>query len=388
MSRFIISGGGTGGHVYPAIAIAQTIQNREPATEILFIGAWGKLEMEKVPAAGFTIEGLPVAGFIRRTSWKNLTFPFKLLRSLQLARKIIKQFNPDVVIGVGGYASGPTLKVATSLGKPALIQEQNSIPGVTNRLLGARVNRICVAYPGMERYFPAEKLVLTGNPVRADLVSLTEHLLEAYACFGLDPTKKTLLVLGGSGGAKTINNSILGLLDQGLPEDVQLLWQTGKHYYEEVQRRLSDTRKTPKSPEGDLLPPLQGEGWGGVVPFIDRMDLAYSCADLVISRAGAIAISELCVVGKPAILIPSPNVAEDHQTKNAQALVEQEAALMVSDREAPDILPGMVVEMMKNKTRRQHLGQHIRKLAIPDAAGRIADEVFKLVETKPDLHGK
>ena len=393
MNRFIISGGGTGGHVYPAIAIAQAIRSREPDADILFIGALGKLEMEKVPAAGFRIQGLPVAGFIRRVTWKNLTFPFKLMKSLCLAKKMIKQFNPDVVIGVGGYASGPTLRVATSLGKPSLIQEQNSFPGVTNRLLGKRVRSICVAYPGMDRYFPADKIILTGNPVRLDLVALTDHLQEAYTHFGLDPAKKTLLVIGGSGGARTINDSILALIEQGLPEDVQLLWQTGKYYYDEVQRRLSDTRYeirdtriTPKSPEGDLLPPLQGECWGGVFAFIDRMDLAYSCADLVISRAGAIAISELCMVGKPVILIPSPNVAEDHQTKNALALVEQKAAVMVSDREASAILPGFVKEIMEDGGTRDRLGRQIRMLAIPDAANRIAEEVFNLVKINANRH--
>ena len=393
MNRFIISGGGTGGHVYPAIAIAQAIRSREPDADILFIGALGKLEMEKVPAAGFRIQGLPVAGFIRRVTWKNLTFPFKLMKSLCLAKKMIKQFNPDVVIGVGGYASGPTLRVATSLGKPSLIQEQNSFPGVTNRLLGKRVRSICVAYPGMDRYFPADKIILTGNPVRLDLVALTDHLQEAYTHFGLDPAKKTLLVIGGSGGARTINDSILALIEQGLPEDVQLLWQTGKYYYDEVQRRLSDTRYeirdtriTPKSPEGDLLPPLQGECWGGVFAFIDRMDLAYSCADLVVSRAGAIAISELCMVGKPVILIPSPNVAEDHQTKNALALVEQKAAVMVSDREASAILPGFVKEIMEDGGTRDRLGRQIRMLAIPDAANRIAEEVFNLVKINANRH--
>jgi len=393
MNRFIISGGGTGGHVYPAIAIAQAIRSREPDADILFIGALGKLEMEKVPAAGFRIQGLPVAGFIRRVTWKNLTFPFKLMKSLCLAKKMIKQFNPDVVIGVGGYASGPTLRVATSLGKPSLIQEQNSFPGVTNRLLGKRVRSICVAYPGMDRYFPADKIILTGNPVRLDLVALTDHLQEAYTHFGLDPAKKTLLVIGGSGGARTINDSILALIEQKLPEDVQLLWQTGKYYYDEVQRRLSDTRYeirdtriTPKSPEGDLLPPLQGECWGGVFAFIDRMDLAYSCADLVVSRAGAIAISELCMVGKPVILIPSPNVAEDHQTKNALALVEQKAAVMVSDREASAILPGFVKEIMEDGGTRDRLGRQIRMLAIPDAANRIAEEVFNLVKINANRH--
>ncbi|MFC2101925.1 undecaprenyldiphospho-muramoylpentapeptide beta-N-acetylglucosaminyltransferase [Bacteroidota bacterium] len=371
MSKFIISGGGTGGHVYPAIAIAQAIRSREPEADILFIGALGKLEMEKVPAAGFRIEGLPVAGFIRRVTWKNLLFPFKLMKSLRLAKKMIRKYNPDVAIGVGGYASGPTLRVATSSGVPALIQEQNSFPGVTNRLLGKRVNTICVAYPGMDRYFPKEKIILTGNPVRSDLLKLQNHLPEAYTHFGLDASKKTLLVMGGSGGAKTINDSILALLEQGLPEDVQLLWQTGKYYYEEVFEKSSSIQHPASS----------------ILPFIDRMDLAYSCADLVVSRAGAIAISELCLIGKPVILIPSPNVAEDHQTKNARALVEQDAAVMVSDKEASTVLPVRIKEMFGEDELRERLGFNIRKLAIPDAANRIAEEALKLVGTKAGGHG-
>jgi len=382
MSKFMISGGGTGGHIYPAIAIAQAIRSREPEAEILFIGALGKMEMEKVPAAGFAIVGLPIAGFARRLTWKNLAFPFKLLRSMRRARRVIRQFDPDVVVGVGGYASGPTLRVATSMGKPALIQEQNSFPGVTNRLLGKRVDRICVAYPGMNRYFPAEKIILTGNPVRSDMVSLQNHLPEAYTHFGLDPAKLTLLVMGGSGGARTINDSILALLRQGPPENMQLLWQTGKFYYEEVKRKVSDTRFEFRD-TGYLETKSRIPDPGShITPFIDRMDLAYSCADLVVSRSGAIAISELCIVGKPVILIPSPNVAEDHQTKNARALVDQGAAVMISDREAISVLSGVVSELMKNESERKHLGHNIRQLAITDAAGRIAEEVFKLLENK------
>ncbi|MBE0649085.1 MAG: UDP-N-acetylglucosamine--N-acetylmuramyl-(pentapeptide) pyrophosphoryl-undecaprenol N-acetylglucosamine transferase [Bacteroidales bacterium] len=398
MSRFIISGGGTGGHVYPAIAIAQRIKLNDPDADILFIGALGKLEMDKVPAAGFRIEGLPVAGFIRRVTWKNLTFPFKLMKSLRRAKKMIASFKPDVVIGVGGYASGPTLRVATSAGIPSLIQEQNSFPGVTNRLLGERVNRICVAYTGMDRYFPKDKIVLTGNPVRSDLVDLKDHLPEAYTHFGLNPAKKTLLVMGGSGGAKTINNSILTLLEQGLPEDVQLLWQTGKYYYEEVQGKLADAgygirdagyeiRDTGYRIRDagyrirDNRSPIANLG-SRITSFIDRMDLAYSCADLVVSRAGAIAISELCLVGKPVILIPSPNVAEDHQTKNAMALVHQEAAVMIHDNEASKVLPDMVKKLMADNELRDNLGRRIRLLAIPDAAEQIAEEVFLLVKPK------
>ncbi len=405
MSRFIISGGGTGGHVFPAIAIAQAIRKKEPGADILFIGAKGKLEMEKVPAAGFPIEGLTIAGLIRRVTWKNLTFPFKLTGSLFKARLIIKKLNPDVVVGVGGYASGPTLRVATSMGKPALIQEQNSYPGITNRLLGKRVQTICVAYDGMSKYFPKEKIVLTGNPVRKDLISLPDHIPEAYRYFDFDPDKRTILVMGGSGGARAINESILTLLRHGLPEGVQLLWQTGKYYFDEVRERLRDTGyRMPDSlispstePSGighqastpPLTPPQQGRGMSrikyqgsSIVPFIDRMDLAYSCADLVITRAGAIAISELCVVGKPAILIPSPNVAEDHQTKNALALVDKEAAVMISDKEAPERLPALISELMNDKKRLQQLSQNIKKLAIYDAAIRIAEEVFKLIQTK------
>ncbi|TSA25253.1 MAG: undecaprenyldiphospho-muramoylpentapeptide beta-N-acetylglucosaminyltransferase [Bacteroidetes bacterium] len=385
MSRFIISGGGTGGHVYPAIAIAQAIRRREPGAEILFVGAKGRLEMEKVPAAGFRISGLPVAGFIRRASWKNITFSFKLLQSLRLARSLIRKFNPDVVIGVGGYASGPTLRVAVSLGIPALIQEQNSFPGVTNRLLGNKVSAICVAYDGMDRYFPGEKIILTGNPVRSDLLALSGHPAEAYVHFGLDPARKTILVLGGSGGAKTINESILALLEQGLPDDVQLLWQTGKTYYERckvqgARFKYRDSFKEDQKPCFLSLEPC-------ILPFIDRMDLAYAVADLVISRAGAIAISELCVAGKPVILIPSPNVAEDHQTKNARALADQGAAALVPDKEAKAILPGMVIKLIREEDTRQKLGQQIRNLAIPDAADRIADEVFKLAGTKTHRNG-
>lgn len=384
MSRFIISGGGTGGHVYPAIAIAQAIRSREPEADILFIGALGKLEMEKVPAAGFRIEGLPVAGFIRRLTLKNLSFPFKLMKSLSLARKLIREFNPDVVIGVGGYASGPTLKVATSRGIPALIQEQNSFPGLTNRMLGKRVSKICVAYPGMERYFPKEKIVMTGNPVRSDLVGLQDHLPVAYSHFGLDPDKKTLLVIGGSGGAKTINDSIFALLREGLPADVQLLWQTGKYYYEEVIRQLADAGyqiPDARDPSSGIRHPVS------VYPFLDRMDLAYSCADLVVSRAGAIAISELCMAGKPVILVPSPNVAEDHQTKNARALADKQAAILVPDREAMTLLPGKVKEILEDPDRRATLSRQIRTLAVPDSAGRIAGEVFHLVKTNPDRRG-
>ena len=388
MSRFIISGGGTGGHVFPAIAIAQAIQKKEPDADILFIGAKGRLEMEKVPAAGFSIEGLTIAGLIRRVTWKNLTFPFKLIGSLIKARSIIKKFNPDVVIGVGGYASGPTLRSATSMGKPTLIQEQNSFPGITNRLLGKRAQTICVAYDGMSTYFPKEKIVLTGNPVRTDLISLSDHNPEAYSHFDLDPEKKTILVMGGSGGARSINESMLVLLEQGLPKGVQLLWQTGKHYFDEIMSEVQGSRKvnpiiqSPSHPASSIQHPASS-----IFPFIDRMDLAYSCADLVVTRAGAIAISELCVVGKPVILIPSPNVAEDHQTKNASALVDKEAAIMISDKEASQHLPELISGLIKDETKMEQLKQNIQQLAIYDAADRIAEEVFKLMNTNFHTNG-
>ncbi|MFH1161255.1 MAG: undecaprenyldiphospho-muramoylpentapeptide beta-N-acetylglucosaminyltransferase [bacterium] len=367
MSRFIISGGGTGGHVFPAIAIAQAIKRLEPEADILFIGAKGRLEMEKVPAAGFPIEGLVIAGFIRRVTWKNLTFPFKLAGSLLKARSIIRKFRPDVVIGVGGYASGPTLRMASSLSIPCLIQEQNSFPGVTNRLLGPRVQTVCVAYEGMGTYFPKEKIVLTGNPVRKDLVSLPIPTPKAYEYFQLDPVKKTVLILGGSGGAKSINEAMLAWIQRGIPDNIQLLWQTGKHYYENIK--------------------VQGSKFKVLLPFIDRMDLAYSCADLIVSRSGAIAISEFCLVGKPVILVPSPNVAEDHQTKNALALVHKEAAVMIRDQEIIGKLPEVVSGLLGDPAQQERLRRNILELGIPDAADRIAKEVFKLAPNNSKHHG-
>lgn len=368
MSKFIISGGGTGGHIYPAIAIAQAIRRKEPEAGILFIGALGRMEMELVPAAGFRIEGLPVAGFIRRFTLKNLSFPVKLIRSLRRARILIREFNPRVVIGVGGYASGPTLRVAASMSIPLIIQEQNSFPGITNRLMGKKASVICVAYEGMDRYFPDEKIVLTGNPVRPGLNSLHHHSREAYSHFGLDSSKSTILVTGGSGGALTINESMLSLMRKGLPEGVQLLWQTGKYYYGEMMRQVTD-------------PGFR------ILPFIDRMDLAYAAADLVISRAGAITISELCVAGKPAILVPSPNVAGDHQMKNARSLAIREAAVLVADREAVDRLPEMAAEIIRDEVILKTLAEKISALAITDGADRIAGEAFKLAGSKMEQDG-
>jgi len=369
MSRFLISGGGTGGHVFPAISIAQAIQIRDPEAEILFVGANGRLEMEKVPAAGFPIKGLPIAGFIRRMTWKNLIVPFKLTGSLLKARSIIRNFNPDVVIGVGGYASGPTLRMASSLGIPCLIQEQNSYPGVTNRLLAGRVQTVCVAYEGMGKYFPEEKIVLTGNPVRKDLVSLPSHTPEAYDYFRLEPGKKTVLILGGSGGAKSINEAMLVWINRGIPEDIRFIWQTGKTYFETVKVQDSGC---PGSP---------------ILAFIDRMDLAYSCADVIVSRAGAIAISEFCLAGKSVILVPSPNVAGDHQMKNALTLVSKEAALMVPDREIAVKLPEVASGLLNDEAQQERLRRNIRKLGIPDAAERIATEVFKLTRKNSKSNG-
>lgn len=363
MVKVIISGGGTGGHVFPAIAIANALKSRIKDIDILFIGAKGRLEMDKVPAAGYPIEGLNISGFARRLTLKNLSFPFKLAGSLLKAHNIITRFSPDAVVGVGGYASGPTLRIAGMKGIPSLIQEQNSFPGVTNRLLATRVKTICVAYEGMEKFFPREKIVFTGNPVRQDLVNLEGLEREARSYFGLQEGRKTLFVMGGSGGAGTINASVKACIAHGLDkENVQVIWQTGKYYYDEVMRDFS-ARNHPEV---------------HVYPFIDRMDLAYAAADLVVSRGGAIAISELCVVGKPVILVPSPNVAEDHQNRNAEALVSKKAALLVRDAEAPAQLYFTVRSAFDNEAQLAELSSSIRNLAITDAADRIALEVLKL----------
>ncbi len=364
MIKVIISGGGTGGHVFPAIAIANALKKKVSDIDILFIGAKGRLEMEKVPAAGYQIEGLTISGFIRRFTWKNLSFPVKLVRSMLKARSIISRFKPDVAVGVGGYASGPTLRIAASKNIPALIQEQNSFPGVTNRLLAQKVKTICVAYGGMEKFFPPEKIVLTGNPVRQDLSNLDGLESEAMKHFGLLEGRKTLLVMGGSGGAGTINASVKACIAHGLDkENIQVIWQTGKFYYDQVMQDFSALNH----------PEIH------VYPFIDRMDLAYAAADLVVSRAGAIAISELCVVGKPVILIPSPNVAEDHQQRNAEALVFRKAALMINDSEAAAQLYFTVRSAFGNETQLAELSRNVSGLAITNAADAIADEVLKLI---------
>ncbi|NUO01725.1 MAG: undecaprenyldiphospho-muramoylpentapeptide beta-N-acetylglucosaminyltransferase [Saprospiraceae bacterium] len=363
MAKIIISGGGTGGHVFPAIAIADAIKKMRPDTEILFVGAKGKIEMEKVPKAGYPIEGLWISGFHRKLTLKNLLFPLKLLTSLWKARRIVARFKPDAAVGVGGYASGPLLRAATSRGIPALLQEQNSFAGVTNRILAAKAEKICVAYDHMERYFPAGKIVLTGNPVRSDLANLQATAAEGLKYFDLAAGKKTIFVFGGSLGARSINEAMAAnaALLQRQPE-IQVLWQVGSLYYE-----------TYKDCETARLPNVR------LRPFIDRMDLAYAMADLVICRAGALTISELCLVGKASLLIPSPNVAEDHQTKNAQALVEKEAALLLRDRDAKELIVAQALQLLNNEPQLEKLKQNIRRLARPDAADRIAEEVLKLI---------
>ena len=361
--RIIISGGGTGGHVYPAIAIANELRDRG-VEDILFVGAEGKLEMEKVPLNGYPIEGLKISGFHRQRKWRNFSFPFKLIASLLKARKIIDKFKPDVVIGVGGYASGPVLKVAQGKNIPTLIQEQNSYPGVTNKLLAQKAHRICVAYNKMEKYFAADKLIITGNPVRKDLMHIDNLQDEASSYFGLDQNKKTILIFGGSLGARSINKAVESQMDliKGL-EDIQILWQVGKIYIDQYAdsdiARLDNVK---------------------VLPFIDRMDLAYSCADVVVCRAGALTISELCITGRPCVLVPSPNVAEDHQTKNAKALTEEGAALLVTDKSADQDMIKKAVELLHNKESQESLSQNLKRLAMPQSSEIIANEIFKLGE--------
>lgn len=361
--RILIGGGGTGGHVFPAIAIADALKERHPDMEFLFVGALGKLEMEKVPEAGYAIEGLPVAGFQRRLTWKNITFFYKLLLSMIRSRKLIKSFSPDLAVGVGGYASGPILKAAARNGIPILIQEQNSYAGVTNRLLAKSARCICVAYEKMERYFPAERIVLTGNPVRQYLLELKAQPGEAYRSFQIEKGKKVCLLVGGSLGARTLNRSFMEGLDKLDREDLVVLWQCGKYYHSEVEEKV----------KASGLPNIR------VMPFISRMDLAYGVADLIVSRAGALTISELCIVGKPAILVPSPNVAEDHQTHNAASLVSKNAALMISDADAEETLVDRMLALMGDDAEQEQLSKHIKQLGIADASRRIAAEVDKIL---------
>lgn len=366
--RIIISGGGTGGHIFPAVSIANAIREISPSAEILFVGAEGRMEMQRVPAAGYEIKGLPVAGFDRKHLWRNVSVLIKLMKSRRLARKIVSEFRPQVAVGVGGYASGPTLDVAQKMGIPTLLQEQNSYAGVTNKLLAKKAKRICVAYEGMERFFPAEAIMMTGNPVRQNLLHAHHTREEAIAAMGLDPEKRTVLLIGGSLGARTLNDSVLenlSLIRQ--QKHIQFVWQTGKYYSKNIAERLAAQR----CPEN-----LK------VMDFISNMDVAYAAADLVISRAGAGSISEFCLLGKPVILVPSPNVAEDHQTKNAMALVQKDAALFVADAEAPRTLIPLAVNTVNDAAKLASLSENVKKLAMPNAAEVIAREVIKLAEGK------
>ncbi|OAZ03032.1 undecaprenyldiphospho-muramoylpentapeptide beta-N-acetylglucosaminyltransferase [Flavobacterium succinicans] len=358
--KFILCGGGTGGHIYPAIAIANELKKRFPQAEFLFVGAKDKMEMQKVPQAGYTIKGLWIAGLQRKLTLQNALFPFKLLSSLWESRKILKNFKPDVVIGTGGFASGPLLNVANSLSIPTLIQEQNSYPGITNKLLSKKAARICVAYENLERFFPKEKMILTGNPVRQDLIDVSSKREEATAFFKLDPKKKTLLVLGGSLGARRINQLIEKELQGLLSQKVQIIWQCGKLYLDDYSKYNSEQVQ--------------------VVAFIERMDLVYAAADVVISRAGASSVSELCIVGKPVIFIPSPNVAEDHQTKNAQAIVDKKGAIMIKEAALEDEFSLVLEALLKDEGKQQLLGDNIKKLALPQATVQIVDEIEKLLK--------
>jgi len=362
LERVIISGGGTGGHIFPAIAIADEIKRRNPDVDILFVGANGKMEMEKVPAAGYKIEGLSIAGFQRKITFSNFLLPYKILNSLLRARTIIKKFNPQAVVGVGGYASGPTLKAATYLKIPTLVQEQNSFPGKTNKLLAKDVSVLCTAYEGLEKYFPQEKIKLTGNPVRSEMVQIEGKREEAFQYYNLDSNKKTILVIGGSLGARTLNQSMLNHYDLLIQDGFQVLWQSGKLYFNTLREQL----------EGKENSAIK------LVQFIDRMDLAYALADIIISRAGAISVSELCLVKKPVILVPSPNVAEDHQTKNAMALVNKNAALLIKDIEAVEKLIPEAINLMHNPALQASLSSEIGNLGKPNATKSIVDELEKI----------
>ena len=370
--RIIISGGGTGGHIFPAVSIANAIKELRPDTDILFVGAEGRMEMHRVPAAGYPIKGLPVAGFDRKNLLKNIPVLIKLFKSQRLARKIVKDFKPHAAVGVGGYASGPTLKVAGNMNIPTLLQEQNSYAGVTNKLLAKQAKKICVAYEGMERFFEKSKIILTGNPVRQGLLNHNMTREDAIRSFNLDPTKKTILILGGSLGARTINQCLMSNLDKVKTSGVQFIWQTGKIYIEEARKTVAESGEFP------ML---------HVTDFISDMATAYCAADLVISRAGAGSISEFCLLKKPVILVPSPNVAEDHQTKNALALVNKNAALYVKDSEAKDTLLAKAIEAVNQPDLLMNLSKNIAELAFTDSANIIAKEVIKLAEKYKEEYG-
>lgn len=359
--RFILSGGGTGGHIYPAVAIANGLKERFPNCEILFVGASDKMEMQKVPQAGYKIEGLWIAGIQRRLTLDNAMFPLKLMSSLIKSRKIVRRFKPDVVIGTGGFASGPLLRAAAGMGVPTVIQEQNSYPGITNKWLSKFAKKICVAYDNLERFFPASKIIYTGNPVRQDLIGVEDKRAEAIAKFGLDPQKKTLLVLGGSLGSRRINQLIAKELTWLQAQDVQVIWQCGKIYFEEY-RHYGDKAGVQ------------------VLSFIDRMDLVYAAADVVISRSGASSVSELCIVGKPVLFIPSPNVAEDHQAKNAQAIVDKGGALLLRETQLDTQFQPVFADLLSNEEKQQKLGESIKKLAKVNATQDIVEEIVKLLK--------
>lgn len=362
MKKYLISGGGTGGHIFPAVSIANELRRQDPNCEILFVGAEGRMEMERVPAAGYNIVGLKVEGLDRKNIFRNVKVVWNLLRSMAKVRGIIKEFKPDVAVGVGGYASGAALKVAQQMGIPVVLQEQNSFAGVTNKMLAKGAEKICVAYTGMERFFPAEKIILTGNPVRQNLLAKIDNQ-EAYEYFGLNPDKPTLMVMGGSLGARTINQAMIAGLERLKASGIQVIWQTGKLYYEMIKSDLSD-----RSDLSDIK----------ILDFLSRMDYAYAVADLVVSRAGASSISELSLLGKPSILVPSPNVAEDHQTHNARALSDKGAAILVRDVEAVDTMVDTALATIASKEKLQSLSDNVLKLAYPNSAEKIVNEILKL----------
>jgi UDP-N-acetylglucosamine--N-acetylmuramyl-(pentapeptide) pyrophosphoryl-undecaprenol N-acetylglucosamine transferase len=361
--KIIISGGGTGGHIFPAIAIANALKKLDPSTEILFVGALGRMEMDKVPAAGYKIIGLDIQGIQRKSILKNIQVPFKLINSIRKSLKIIEDFKPNAAVGVGGYASGPLLYAASIKGIPYLIQEQNSYAGITNKWLGKKAIKICVAYDGMDQFFPVDKLIKTGNPIRKESVAIAGKHMQALELLKLESGKKTILVTGGSLGARTLNNSVLSGLDKIIAADVQLVWQTGKFYYKDIIEKLGE----------DYHPNIR------IMEFVNRMDLAYAAADVIISRAGAGTIAELCAVKKPVILVPSPNVAEDHQTKNALALLRDNAAVFVADKDAEAKLIDKALELLKDKSKQNTLSENIGKLALPHADEVIATEVIKMI---------
>ncbi len=363
LRKVIISGGGTGGHIFPAIAIANKIKESNPDCEILFVGAEGKMEMEKVPKAGYEIVGLPIRGLQRKLTLKNLAVPFKLIQSLMKSKKIVKSFKPDVAIGVGGYASAAVVKVAAKKKVPTLLQEQNSYPGITNKILGKRAKTICVAYDNLDRFFPKEKLVKTGNPVRSEVVQIEGKRDAAFAHFKLDPSKKTALIIGGSLGARTLNDSLKEHVKELVAKDIQVIWQCGKFYLESLKPFVQELN----SPNIYLS------------DFVYQMDLAYAAADVIVSRAGAMSVSEVCLIGKPVILVPSPNVSEDHQTKNAMALVNENAAVLVKDVEARTTLIPTMIEILNDPNKCAELSANIKKLGIADAPDRILKEIEKLV---------